>query len=185
MFEARTVPHLKPVVKVESSHRAFFADDPHPPEPGLRVAYADFLSQFKWAWFFTGTFGYRARTPAVWRCWHRYLQRIRKSMKGPVDRNEYGDIPDDAYEDVELASFAVMERGKLRGTPHLHAFVAGVEDLPRAYWWKDWFDRTGRAELLPYDPTRGAAYYLTKYVLKEASELGEYELEGSLATFTV
>lgn len=173
----------KAIVQVEPSRRAFFADAGFPVEPGLREVFADWLSTFRWAWFGSFTFGYDARVPAVWRAWRRYLQRIRKAMKGPVDRDKYGDIPTDAYDDVPLAAFTVMERGKLRGTPHLHAFVAGVEELPRNYWWKDWYDHAGRNEIRPYDDKRGATYYLTKYVLKEHSDIGEYELEGQLARF--
>lgn len=40
----------------------------------------------------------------------------------------------------------------------------------------EWRARYGRVELSKYDPTRGAAYYLTKYVLKDAAGSGEWDV---------
>ena len=40
----------------------------------------------------------------------------------------------------------------------------------------EWRTRYGRVEMARYDPTRGAAYYLTKYVLKDAAGSGEWDV---------
>ncbi len=75
--------------------------------------------------------------------------------------------------------FVALELHKYRETPHLHALVANVEPVNRSNWWKVWYQTNGRARIEPYDPDRGAAWYITKYVGKESIETGEWDLWGT------
>lgn len=62
------------------------------------------------------------------------------------------------------------------GRLHLHALLGGfAPHVSRRAAWRFWFDRYGRAQLLPYDPARGAAQYVSKYVSKE---LAHYDIEA-------
>lgn len=63
--------------------------------------------------------------------------------------------------------FAAVETGRIGGRAHLHALWR-LSPLPRSAVWRAWFKRYGRAELKPYDLTRGmdAAYYISKYLTK-------------------
>ncbi len=64
-----------------------------------------------------------------------------------------------------------------KGT-HFHALVGGIcgecsgADVSRRAMWAGWFDKGyGLARILPYEPSRGAAHYLTKYVVKELGDV--------------
>ena len=89
------------------------------------------------------------------------------------------------------AHFVAQEAGRL-GRLHLHALLRGVTGLgerktpclpdgdPRKVVsghaaWRWWFDRYGRAQILPYRKTGGAEAYVTKYIAKG---LGEFDFEG-------
>ena len=52
---------------------------------------------------------------------------------------------------------------------HLHAlvYVEGGELLDLTTWWRWWYTRFGRARVERYDPSRGAAFYVAKYIRKE------------------
>jgi len=70
-----------------------------------------------------------------------------------------------------------------KGT-HFHALIGGVGDIDRRAIWRDWFAQPedgglgfGLARILPYEPSRGAAHYLTKYVVKD---LGDIVFSGNL-----
>lgn len=59
-----------------------------------------------------------------------------------------------------------------KGT-HFHALVGGVGDVSRRDLWQWWFQEQGfgLARILPYEPSKGAAHYLTKYVVKELGDV--------------
>ena len=86
-----------------------------------------------------------------------------------------------------IHAFVGAEKGNRGGLIHLHALIGRVSEvpvycgirLPRGRWgvgccmvhaWP-----AGIARVLPYDPARGAAYYVGKYVAKD---LAEWELVG-------
>ena len=45
---------------------------------------------------------------------------------------------------------------------------------------QEWDRRAGFARILPFDPTQGAAFYCSKYIVKE---LGEYDFSENLEAF--
>lgn len=60
---------------------------------------------------------------------------------------------------------------KQTGISHFHALVAGVADQSRKDAWRRWFDRNGFARIEPYDATKGAGFYLCKYLTKDNGEV--------------
>jgi hypothetical protein len=58
--------------------------------------------------------------------------------------------------------FVVIEGGTADQQGHIHALVAGVEDLP--VWRLRWAWKKGFTHVRRYDPSRGAAYYVSKTI---------------------
>jgi len=67
------------------------------------------------------------------------------------------------------------EYQRWRGVPHYHALINGVGGLRRLDWMDWWYNRYGIARILPYDKTKGAGRYISKYVVKE---LGDIDFGG-------
>lgn len=64
-----------------------------------------------------------------------------------------------------------------RGVIHFHALVGRVpEKVGRFDYMKRWEMLAGYARIFPYDPAKGARYYLGKYVAKG----GEIDVGGPL-----
>ncbi len=126
--------------------------------------------RYPWDWFATLTFGRREITENGGQYWlHRYL-------------NDAG-----AVGTAKPYAFRADEYGPLHGRYHMHALVGNVSHLPiycgvklRPGQWGQaccWVHRwpCGHARIYPYDPQRGAHFYLSKYVVKE---LANWELIG-------
>ena len=136
-------------------------------------AFADDVGSRKggWDWFMTGTF--RDPGPAEQaRGWTRvglaYSKRacdafLRKvgDMRGMQDHHW----------------FRAREYQRERGVPHYHMLIGGVAGLRRDEAWDWWFKRFGFARILPYEPDKGARFYLCKYVTKP---LGDFEFSDNL-----
>lgn len=58
-----------------------------------------------------------------------------------------------------------------RGVPHFHGLIGGVGDLRRLDIMDWWNDRYGFAKVEAYEPTKGAGFYLCKYVTKELGDI--------------
>lgn len=103
-----------------------------------------------WEWFATITFRYPVRSLAASRILFSYLAGLPSLLR-----------PTDVLWGTELHR---------NGGAHLHCLMNSGY-CPRS--WKDWNDDCARwmgwARWYPYDPKRGAAWYVTKYVLKETS----------------
>lgn len=123
----------------------------------------EFLSQFPWDWFVTITWRQDITDYGAWRrirAWLCWLER--------EARNHVG-----AYIAVEYHRW---RSGPNYLVPHAHLLVLGVAHLQRTAVWKRTYERHGRARILPYDPTKGASHYVSKYVAKEVFERGEWDI---------
>ncbi len=69
------------------------------------------------------------------------------------------------------------ESGRLGGRYHCHALITGVRDLSRQFWQREAYRCFGRTRIVPFDPQRGAAFYVAKY---EGKLTGNIELGGFL-----
>ena len=58
--------------------------------------------------------------------------------------------------------FVGFEAGTQSGANHFHALLSadGLRDYSRTVLWQDLFDSAGRSLVLPFDPGRGAGWYL-------------------------
>lgn len=64
----------------------------------------------------------------------------------------------------------IVEISKWRDVPHIHALVEkpGIDiDSARAWAWKNW----GFNRIVQYDPKMGAGFYISKYLVKEISDI--------------
>jgi len=148
-----------------------------------RDAWADWLGT-DWAAFATLTF--RGHPPGTGRCRKSHDRLVRWLDRTHASPPRY------------FVGYEVGEQG--RG--HLHALYHGIRVFPLQrtlgaigagsstgaglgtggstevpfLWLSEWWRREfGRAQVVPYNPDRGAGYYLTKYVTKE---LGWFDGRG-------
>jgi len=137
----------------------------------LMQAWGSWLSsKWDWDWFVTLTF----RDPATD---NPYWTKIGWAYAKNAWRGFVRALGQQAG---EIYWFRATEFQRWRGVPHFHALVGGVGKLRRDEAWSWWFERYGFARILPYDPTKGAGYYLCKYVTKE---LGDIEFSKNAEKF--
>ena len=124
------------------------------PRPGrvLQHSLGDWLTEFEWDCWCTWTFDERfgPTGPSPDRCLY-HTRRWVEHLPGPA-----------------CGYFLAVERGT-GGRVHSHGLLR-LPDPPtpsRKSLWAAWLDRYGRCRVLPYDPDRGAAYYIAKYITKE------------------
>jgi hypothetical protein len=121
-----------------------------------------FLMGFAWLWFVTLTFRQAMSAEKVRQCYRNFFDEIRDSGHS-------------------LGWFAVEERGVL-GRLHVHALLAGAEDLKPREWERVWFKLAGTALFKRYDPSRGGAYYCAKQLDRNATE---FDLSDNLSVFAI
>jgi hypothetical protein len=143
---------------------AFFAPD----LDALQGELARWLTLYSWDWFATLTFSqkqFRVRPALAWRVLESYLGELA------------------AWTDSGggcFRAFAAQEFGAEGDNAHFHLLVGGL--LPDTFarsWWKFWKEGLGRARIDAYDPALGAGYYVSKYLLKDARQYGEWRLLGA------
>lgn len=59
---------------------------------------------------------------------------------------------------------------------HIHALIGYAEPCLVERFWSYWFYKYGEAKLKVYDEKKGAAYYVTKYILKDEKLYGQWDL---------
>lgn len=106
--------------------------------------------------------------PYPWDAWCTFTFGLAFGLDGPSpDRAWYHFRRWRSSTCRRAACFAAVETGSQGGRAHIHALMR-LENLPRSAAWRSWFRRFGRAELQPYDPSRGldASLYISKYLTK-------------------
>jgi len=69
------------------------------------------------------------------------------------------------------------ESGRLGGRYHGHALITGVRHLSLDFWRREAYRCFGRTKIELFDPSRGAAYYVTKHA---GTLTGKFDLGGFL-----
>ncbi len=118
---------------------------------GVRDELSGWLQSFPWDFWFTGTFRPEMNVKDTYRA-KKYFESFVREIKKVTTGVDY---------------FMAVERFKDGEFTHIHALLNGVKDLRYLEVWEKWFKRYGRALVEGYDPKKGAAHYLTKYVVKE------------------
>jgi hypothetical protein len=130
----------------------------------LSDALGSFLAEFHWDWFVTLTFEGDVKTfTAHHRC-TAWLRSLEKAAGQPI------------------AWFRGDEYGEKFGKFHMHLLIANVAHLHRFTWMERWRERNGIARIFEFDPSRGAAYYVGKYVTKQ---FGDWDFSSNLAAFRI
>ena len=121
-----------------------------------RNEFGAFLSRPEWQWFTSHTF--RDQTVGPYRAndaWQAWLNTLCQTCKcRSLDRPFY---------------FRVTEFQK-RGTIHFHSLIGGVGDMRRLLF-KDIWELYGYCRVLKYEPSRGANFYVGKYLTKGEGDL--------------
>ena len=125
----------------------------------LRLAWVDLLNRYNWDWFTTLTFRDLPKSFTAVNRVKRWLTAIQKDEKRAI------------------GYFMATEWFKTRRCPHFHLLMGNLEGVRRDKWWRVWFTWYGRNRILPYDKEKGAGYYLTKYVIKEESNLALFTIK--------
>lgn len=138
----------------------------------VHLAWTDWLSTFHWDHFATLTFREPRSEASARRAFEGYVRSVRSLTHGG-----------------SVGYFVGYEYGTF-GRLHLHALMRtsspqpdlftsrcsrASEALPSETLWKVWWERYGRATVSDYDPKRGAAGYVSKYVTKA---LAYYDLDN-------
>jgi hypothetical protein len=149
----------------------------------VRDAWGRWLSDsWDWDWWVTLTFdpvsidsggkfapGSATHTSVGWqrsqRSWDAWLSRIE-------DKPAAGGLRSSFW-------FRGREPNPNRRGTHFHALVGGVAHLSRRDAWQSWFTDHGLARIEPYNPRRGAGFYVSKYVVKELGDLRFSENAGA------
>ncbi|GAH96976.1 unnamed protein product, partial [marine sediment metagenome] len=91
------------------------------------------------------------------RAWYSWFNGLRVSAKAKgLTPSLYGEQAPFYFRVTELQD---------RGTLHFHALIGGVGDIRRLLF-KDFWELNGFARVEAYDPARGAASYVAKYLNK-------------------
>lgn len=122
-----------------------------------------------WSWFVTLTFdpGKVAKgTRTLWgwgatdRAWDQFIAHVTPSARGGQGLSG------------QLWWVRGREPHHNSGGTHFHALIGGLPStVSRRDAWEWCKARFGMNRIEPYDPTRGAAHYLTKYVVKELGDV--------------
>jgi hypothetical protein len=123
-----------------------------------RDALAEMLGRWQWEWFVTLTFRGSPRLGYCYSAWADLIRWLRQRGGEP----QY-------FRGTEW---------QMRGTPHFHALVFGVNHAARRMDVVDWWGcRYGWARVFAYDPRLGAGFYVTKYLCKDYRDTGNWALE--------
>ena len=124
----------------------------------LRVVMADWVDQFDWQIWFTGTFkqerSYRDTIKTKW-AFERFI----------------GDL-NHCYGKNQIEYFLAIERFRHGDFTHCHALLNGLDGLTYPQIGETWRKRYGREQIEKYQAGKGANYYLTKYVTKDLCDWG-------------
>ena len=119
------------------------------PNKNLRKAFVGFLNEFVWDWYVTLTFKNVCKTFTAWNSVNRWLENLQRGEKR------------------RIGYYIVMELTE-QGATHLHLLMGNLSGVRRGKWWTLWYEKYGRAKIQEYDPKKGAGYYLTKNIMKDA-----------------
>lgn len=153
-------------------------DDPLAKEV-VKDQWGEWLStDWTWDWWFTGTFDPRkARMGSATHVVRDVLGGTHAAIGWQRSQDCWDDWLSTITDGLGLDGLSTVywfrgrEPNPFRYGTHFHALIGGVRDANRRDAWRSWFDRNGNARIEPYDPLRGAGWYVAKYVAKELGEL--------------
>lgn len=124
----------------------------------IRNDLAQWLNHFDWDIYMTGTFD------------QANFMGYRDPIKTLKAHDRFIDDLGKTYSLKNIGYVVCVERHHIGGFCHTHGLLNGVEGLTYKQIGEIWQKRYGREQVEGYDKTKGANYYLTKYVLKDMFE---------------
>jgi len=133
----------------------------------MSEVFASWLSEYEWDYFATFTFEMPRRSSGilpVTRWWARMAANS-PSVSGRAF------IADEMHRDGERV--------------HVHALLHSDPQAWQQYLWGSWRKHWGRERILRFDKSKGAAWYCSKYLIKDQCGIGEWKfvewIEGQLS----
>jgi len=124
-----------------------------------------YLHEYPWEWWATVTFRDDPVDYGAWRRIREFLTWLERKQGRPV------------------GAFIALELHRYRGNgdpaslvPHFHLLVLNVAGVSRKAAWRYLYTRCGRSRIEPYNPDRGASYYISKYIGKECLGRGDWDI---------
>jgi hypothetical protein len=115
----------------------------------IREALVEMLARHEWRYFITITFAQGTMSPYTAKNrYYKYLHEVRSEAKS------------------KSVNFFVGVEPHKTGFYHLHILLGEIENICKFCLWVKAFQMYGRSTVSDYDQTKGAAFYLTKYVTK-------------------
>ncbi len=128
-----------------------------------RNDFGEWLSLPAWDWYTTHTFKANYVSPReADRHWYSWFNSLRVAAKAKG-------LTPSVYGPASPFYFRVAEYQD-RGTLHFHSLIGGVGDIRRLLF-KDFWELNGFARVEKYDPARGAASYVAKYLNKADGDI--------------
>lgn len=118
----------------------------------LRNAMAEWVDQFDWEMWCTGTF--------------KPDQSYRDTIKTKKAFTRFIDDLTKKFHKINIEYFLAVERFKNGDFTHCHFLINGIEGLTYRQVGETWFNRFGRVKVEGYQKDKGANFYLTKYCVK-------------------
>jgi hypothetical protein len=132
----------------------------------LRTAWIAFLGHWDWQVFATLTFREDVHPAAAGRCFHRFLNKINRTVYGPRWYKKHRGIP-----------WVRVEELQQRRVLHFHALFIGLPpSRPLTLWEAEWGRLAGYARIQPI--RCHAAVY--RYITKPLGKGGDIELADAL-----
>lgn len=118
----------------------------------VREKMAEYAGKFPWQFWMTGTF--------------RRDQSYKDTIKTKRAFYRFENDLQEKFKKNQIEHFMSVERHADGEFTHVHGLLNGLEGVTKEEIWDVWFKKFGRNMVEIYDPEKGAAHYLTKYVVK-------------------
>jgi hypothetical protein len=133
----------------------------HNPKFRLRMAWVEFISQWKWDWFFTLTFKDFEHPEQAKRKFYRWLRCINKAKFGRIAKDDPNCC----------VPYVIATEYQQRGAIHYHGLMGDVQELRRMDFVDLWYEQTGSYARIFEAKEDAAIRYCSKYVLKSGGEI--------------
>jgi hypothetical protein len=125
------------------------------------MAWVEFISQWKWDWFFTLTFKDFEHPEQAKRKFYRWLRHINKAKFGRIAKDDPNCC----------VPYVIATEYQQRGAIHYHGLMGDVQELRRMDFVDLWYELTGSFARVFEAEEDAAIRYCSKYVLKSGGEI--------------
>jgi len=124
----------------------------------MSEVFGSWLAEYEWDYFGTFTFQMARKSSGIGPV-ARWWARMAEMNYCPYGR---AFIADEMHRDGERV--------------HVHALLYSDRTVWQEYLWGSWRKHWGRERILRFDKAKGAAYYCSKYLIKDQCGSGEWRM---------